>query len=338
MSANRCVDCVDDPICETQGKVCNRDQRRCVQCRDNTNCAGDTPACSPTQDCVQCVTDPDCPKETPACEDMTCYECKIDQHCNSEGKHACIEAEHKCVECKTEAHCRSVDGRPHCAPEENACVECLDDSDCSERSASHCDTGSHTCVPCSTHAECAQFAGSAPRCVDKECVACDEEGGICNGKACILSQGVCSTKPRKSIGECGECVTTDECAAGYVCVNVKYANGYDTGNFCLPNLPDFKACPRPFGRKVSGATTLDGRRVQTLCALPEATTCQALRDTKAKKACNDNNAACGLGRATLGTNDGVCSPNTGVCTYSCGTSNEFCPNNMVCSEDQAVCL
>jgi hypothetical protein len=190
-------------------------------------------------------------------------------------------------------------------------------------------------VPCSSNTHCAAFAGTTPRCASGECVACDEDGGICNGKACILSQNICSTKDRQSVQACGECVTSDECIAGHVCVNLKYTNGYDTGNFCLPNLPDFRACPRPFGREVPNYPTLDGGRVQTLCALPEATTCQALLDTLAKKVCNSDNAACGLGRAKLGVNDGRC-PNT-VCTYNC-PSAEFCPNNMVCSVEENVCL
>jgi hypothetical protein len=81
--------------------------------------------------------------------------------------------------------------------------------------------------------------------------------------------------------------------------------------------------------------TLDGVRVPTLCALPERTTCQALADTLAGKACNDNNAECGLGRPVLGTNDGLCHTNR-VCTYNC-TGPEFCPNGMICSTE-AVCL
>jgi hypothetical protein len=283
-----------------------------------------------------CVNDDHCPIETPACDQMTCYECRVDEHCDGAGKHFCVETEHRCVECQTHSHCAGEARRSHCFQKENVCVECLVDSDCSERSASHCDSDSHTCVACRSHADCAASAGSAPRCGPGGCVACDEEGGICNGKACILSQNVCSSKLRQSVQACGECVTSDECAAGHVCVNVGYPNGHDTGDFCLPKLPDSEPCPRPFGRMISNAATLDGFKVQTLCALPEATTCQALLDTLAMKNCNDNNAECGLGRSTLGANDGMCASNN-VCTYNC-TSSEFCPNNMVCSEERALCL
>jgi hypothetical protein len=117
-------------------------------------------------------------------------------------------------------------------------------------------------------------------------------------------------------------------------VNVKFGS-YDTGNFCLPNLPGFRACPRPFGRKVANYPTLDGFRVQTLCALPETTTCQAFIDTVAKRTCNSDNAACGLGLPELGENDGRC-PNT-VCTYNC-PGPEYCPDGMICSEVEKVCM
>lgn len=333
MPNHRCVECVADPICEAQGKVCDLATRACVQCRDDSHCSAETPACSLSQECVACVKDSHCPMETPACDDMACYECTGDQYCTGD-KHACIEDERRCVECDQEVHCRGVDGRPHCAQAENVCVECLEDADCSDRSASHCDSESHTCVPCGSHDHCEQFAGSAPRCAGGECVACDENGGICNGRACILSQNVCSTKQRQSEEACGECVTSDECKQGLVCVNVKFGS-YNTGNFCLPNLPDYPSCPRPFGRKVTGQTTLDGRKVETLCMLPDTTTCQALLDTKAKKTCNSNNAACGLGLPVLGVNDGMC-PGS-VCTYNCPSSS-YCPDDMTCSSEQKVCI
>jgi len=332
---NLCVQCVDANGCEALGQVCNYNTRKCVECLGNGDCKDPArPACTPANVCVACTEDSFCPEETRACDAMACYECKNDSYCDGPGKHACIEAEHRCVECELDSQCRSEAGRPRCFEEANTCVECLTNDDCSDTSASHCDPESHTCVECTGHSDCTAFAATAPRCVTgKGCVACDEDGGICNGKACILSQNVCSTVDRRSVEGCGECATSDECIAGHVCVDVKFGS-YDTGDFCLPNLPDFRACPRPYGREIPNVLTLDGFRVRTLCALPENTTCQALEDTIARTACNDNNAACGLGRPVLGTNDGVC---TTACTYNC-TGDDFCPNGMVCSEEQAVCL
>jgi hypothetical protein len=332
---NLCVQCVDNSGCEALGQVCNVNARTCIECLGNADCTDPAaPACTPANQCVACTQDSFCPEEAPACDAMACYECKSDQYCNSPGKHACIEAEHRCVECETDAHCRGEGDRAHCLVEANSCVQCLTNADCSDTSASHCDSDTHTCVECTGTADCSGFASTAPRCVEgKGCVACDANDGICGDKACILSQNVCSTTDRQSVGACGQCVTRDECITGHVCVNVKFGS-YDTGDFCLPNLPDFRTCPRPFGREIPNVMTLDGDRVQTLCALPETTTCQAMLDTVADKTCNDNNAACGLGRSVLGTNDGVC---TTACTYNC-SDDKFCPNGMVCSEEQAVCL
>ena len=332
---NLCVQCVDNSGCEALGQVCNVNTRTCIQCLGNADCRDPAaPACTPANQCVACTEDSFCPEETPACDAMACYECKNDQYCNSTGKHACIEAEHRCVECETDAHCRGEGERSHCLVEANTCVQCLTNADCSDPSASHCDADSHTCVECTGPTDCSDFASTAPRCVEgKGCVACDGDNGICGRKACILSQNVCSTTDRQSVQACGECVTSDECIPGHVCVNQKFGS-YDTGNFCLPNLPDFRTCPRPFGREVANVMTLDGFRVRTLCSLMDTTTCQAMLDTVADKVCNDNNAACGLGRPVLGTNDGVCST---ACTYNC-SDNSFCPEGMVCSEEQKLCL
>lgn len=332
---NRCVQCVDAAGCEAIGQVCDVNTRSCVPCLGNSDCKDPAaPACTVANQCVACTDDTFCPDGTKACDQNVCYECKADNYCAGPGKHACIEDEHRCVECEQDSHCRSEAGRPHCLVEGNSCVECLTNSDCSDPSASRCDADTHTCVDCAAATDCSAFAATAPRCVSGDCVACDGDDGICNGKACILSQNVCSDKDRRSVEACSECVTSDECVEGHVCVNMKFGS-YDTGNFCLPNLPSFRACPRPYGREIANYLTLDGFRVRTLCALPENTTCQALLDTLADKVCNDNNALCGLGRAELGTNDGLC-PNN-VCTYNC-SEDKFCPNGMVCSSEQAICL
>jgi hypothetical protein len=332
---NLCVECVNNTGCEALGQVCNPNTRTCVACVDNADCLDPTaPACTPANQCVACTADSFCPEETPACDAMACYECKNDQFCNGPGKHACIEAEHRCVECELDTHCRSEPGRPRCLEDSHECVECLSNADCSDPSASHCDTDSHTCVECTSHTHCAAFAGRAPRCVEgKGCVACDIDDGICGDKACILSQNTCSTTNRHSVKACGECITSDECIPGHVCVNQKF-NGYDTGNYCLPNLPDFTTCPRPYGREIANVMTLDGFPVRTLCALMDTTTCRAMLDMVAGKQCYDNNAACGFGRPVLGTNDGVCST---ACTYNCD-DDSFCPSGWDCSEDQKLCI
>jgi hypothetical protein len=333
---NRCVECMNDLGCEAKGLVCYKDARRCVQCNDDGHCAAtpETPACNANHECVACLQDIHCPSATPACDQMTCYECRMDTQCNAPGKHACIEAEHTCVECKNDMHCSSEPGRSLCNVDANECVQCLSDSDCSDRGSSNCDSETHTCVPCNDNAQCAQFAGTAPRCAAGNCVACDADGGICNGKACILSSNVCSTKNRQSVQPCGECESSDECVPGHVCVPVRYGS-INTGNFCMPNLADFRGgCPRPFGRKVNNVLTLEDFRVQTLCSLAEDTTCEALKDTLASKDCGSNNNNCGLGSSVLGNYDGFCSVNG--CTLYC-SSSDYCPNDMSCNTSMSVC-
>jgi hypothetical protein len=107
-----------------------------------------------------------------------------------------------------------------------------------------------------------------------------------------------------------------------------------TGNRCLPNYADYqqvgKPCPRPYSRKLMNVETVEATSVQTLCALPDTTSCQALLDTLSSKACGGNNLNCGIGQY-----DGYCGMDG--CTYNC-TSSDYCPNAMSCSDAMRICL
>lgn len=330
----RCVECVNDEPCTPQGKVCSPTDLRCVECNDDNDCPADKRTCTPDHTCVPCVDggpNKYCPTETPACFQNTCVACNGDADCTG-SNHACIKEEHRCVECTLEAQCRGIAGRPHCDTTSNACVACLKDADCSDPSASQCDVDSHTCVPCNKSTQCARFSAT-PVCADERCVVCSREDSACGGKACIFASNTCSDKNRQSVAACNECQSSDECIAGHVCVPTTFQSG-GTGNRCLPNYADYKQagkpCPRPYSRRVMKVQSVDGFSIDTLCALPDTTSCSALLDTLSSKECGGNNLNCGLGEY-----DGYCGMDG--CTYNC-TSNDFCPGAMTCSETQRICL
>jgi hypothetical protein len=328
---NVCVDCMNSSFCEDEEikKVCNPDARLCVQCIGNGDCGGDTPVCSASNVCVRCTDSSQCPSDTPVCDNNQCYQCLNNQNCNAPGKHACLEDQRICVECEENEHCATETGRPLCLQAANTCVGCLSNADCPDVSASQCDLDSHKCVPCSSHDDCSEFADTTPRCVSGRCVACDIDGGICNGRACILSRNVCSDKERRKTEPCNTCVTTDECVPGHVCVNQLFSTGRDTGNFCLPNKADFRTCPRPYGRELEEVISLDNERFAVVCAPATSTTCQGVLDASEPKSCGTDNSACGA----EGLDDGLCISR--LCTYNC-TSDDVCPNDMACSST-AVC-
>lgn len=330
----RCYECITDEGCAGRDNaVCDRELRQCVGCRSKDDCEAPTPSCDrDTQQCVECTRSQDCPPERSACEtrDNTCYACVEDGDCSGTTR---VCAEHACVECTTSGHCAGQPERSLCEPNSNTCVACLSDEDCGNRSAAHCDPDTHSCVGCSDDSHCAaRFAGSAPRCVAGTCEPCDENGGICGDKACILSRHECSTVDKNSIEVCGACESSDECST-LACVPVMIGS-YNTGNHCLyvpSEFPGAKQCLRPFLQVVRDVPSPDGVSFDEICAPPKDVSCQAILDAKARKSCNNNNAECGIDPATTPLNDfdGYCS--TSGCTYHC-TSDDDCLDVRICSQ------
>lgn len=326
----RCVECQDDAPCRERGQYCDTNAAKCVDCVDNNQCSEAAPACNSKQQCVACVEDFHCPESTPSCENEVCYECTDSSFCRRGDKRTCDTDARVCVACLADTDCTADQTRHLCDTEQRSCVQCLSDADCGDPGASHCNEA-RECVPCSDGSQCAQFAGSLPQCSGSRCVACDENGGVCGDKACILSQHVCSDLDQQSVSGCGECQTSLECEYGYECVPETWG-GARLGNVCMPNEGTWRSrgrtCPRPFANTRNNVTSLDGYTIETICTPP--TTCAAVHDAIDHKSCDGRNSECGIGGAAGGGFDGYCA--LSGCSYNCSSDND-CPSNQYCGTD-----
>lgn len=101
----KCVECLEDSQCagNDEGSYCNAAEGECAECLDNAHCAAtpETPVCdAETRSCVQCVSDSDCENdEAPACHATTqqCVECTKDNF-TACGEFACKLADSTCTD------------------------------------------------------------------------------------------------------------------------------------------------------------------------------------------------------------------------------------------------
>lgn len=185
-------DCKD---CESNAKVCNQKEHRCIACGPSAGGKG----CTQGQDCTQygdCVA-----TSTPTCSvdaagDPT-VTCKSDNDCGRcDPKHrACDTASGKCVGCTSTSHkmCQTTDtcADEKCQPQ---CPDgCAKDSDCA-----HC--GGAEGVP-AKHA-----------CVSGQCGFCNDKIACPAGLTCDLNVGSCIKSCGKPDGlRVGTCENEAEC-------------------------------------------------------------------------------------------------------------------------------
>jgi hypothetical protein len=107
-------------------RACNLATMMCVQCQNNTHCAGNAngPVCVGTT-CQQCIGDTDCRTAgLPACIMNTCVACRDTTHC-AEPTPICVQMgpnANTCRQCANNAECASRPGLPACVT--NVCRQC----------------------------------------------------------------------------------------------------------------------------------------------------------------------------------------------------------------------
>jgi len=321
--------------CPTDRPACRMDS--CVECTDDTHCAGHPsgPACDTTTNlCVGCV-DPTlhCAPPLRACVSNTCVTCDGPEDCSIA---APVCASNSCVQCAIRSDCSAP--TPACVS--NACRQCDANTDCATASASRCDTSANTCGACMGDGDCSHIAGN-PRCVGGTCRPCTvaTEAMDCGANSCNPRTNACTMTGRGSLTQCLACVADSECQAGHTCAPVDPARGL-TGTYCLPVFGGL--CNRPYANNAT-VMTASGASAE-VCRLA-TTTCEAMlmhrqQSTVGGRCTNDppagtEDAACGSTSAA----DGICRTSGGRnrCTYPCaGGSDDDCPAGFTCEADASV--
>ena len=198
-----------DSLCP-QNQYCNIDI--CEEgCRDNKNCAEDTPHCSQkTGKCEECVFDKHC-DEGYDCDNYKCvwvgFDCVRDPECPENW--FCHER-HFCVfGCNlSDENCGK--GTPHCSQRTGKCEECWSDEHCDGGDYQECDEN-YRCVARKDNAECEPGDKKhGKRCrdgiwIDIECKGPDD----CKGHE-YCDDGICRDKQHK-------CEVNSECISGFYC-------------------------------------------------------------------------------------------------------------------------
>ncbi|HMI88160.1 MAG TPA: hypothetical protein VK550_28945 [Polyangiaceae bacterium] len=129
MGNNTCqVRCASDADCATQtnNRACNVTTMMCVQCQNNTHCAGNAggPVCVGTT-CEQCGADTDCVAPgLPICDatNNTCVQCRDNTQCAEPTPTCVLTGANTCRECGANADCTGRPGGGACVM--NMCRQC----------------------------------------------------------------------------------------------------------------------------------------------------------------------------------------------------------------------
>jgi hypothetical protein len=120
--------CASDADCATapnNNRACNLTTMMCVQCQNNTHCAGNTsgPVCVGTS-CEQCGADTDCtaPGLNICDTNNTCVQCRDNAQCGEPTPVCVTQGANTCRECGTNAHCAGRPGGGACVM--NVCRQC----------------------------------------------------------------------------------------------------------------------------------------------------------------------------------------------------------------------
>jgi hypothetical protein len=171
-----CRSCVSDAHCTPpnrciMGRTNNTCQLRCASDADCATAPGNRRACNvTTMICVECQNNTHCAGNTggPVCVDDECEECGADTDCTAPGLPACIN--NNCEGCRDNTQC--AEPTPVCVTfGTNTCRECGANADCAGR------PGGPACVS----STCRQCSGSVPcpagnTCTMNTCVPVPEAG------------------------------------------------------------------------------------------------------------------------------------------------------------------
>ena len=196
----QCVQCINDSVCAGSQK-CNPDTHQCetdVGPQNCDNCSGDTPLCHPQQQkCVQCLNSTHCGSGQ-ICDPST-------STCTGDICAACVDEYPKCAE---------ING-------EKSCVQCVQNEDCpSNQCVNYWCEGGGVITPtgnCQTEGcpTSAQFT-----------LACDQSSGLCYDTA----------------GACDNITAFCDAASGSECISMfdifaGGAGGGGGGGAGIPGLP-----------------------------------------------------------------------------------------------------
>jgi len=229
-----------------------------------------------------------------------------------------------------DAGCTETCARPRriCDADNDRCVECLIDDHCESRLASRCQED-FTCGPCTADSQCKEMDfldcdeiqdGGSGACV--ECTP-GNDARFCGAFSCDPETQRCTTRPAGSVGRCGRCRATLECASPLDdCVPATFDDRSVPDGVCLP--PASEACSRPTPDVSEPRAALGTSDAEPRCIPPEnLTSCAAL--VSYGEDC-DGEEDCGLGRG-----DGTCERGAG----GIGTCRSFCRNEDDCPLDAA---
>src|SRR5512133_3059183 len=303
-----CVACTKDAHCSGATPVCDTSKNTCVTCAANADCTTDpSNVCDTnTSACVECLVSGDCrdpSKKVCLTTAKTCVQCLAATDCAGvAGKPACDTTPgsptvNTCVACLENMDCQNTPAAPFCNKEKKQCVACLANTDCTNAAISRCDPTTNTCAPCATDNDCTQISGkslchSSATGQPNQCVECTVSNEkACNGdkNSCNPKTSTCTTTPKGSVGKCGACLADSECIGANVaapttrCVPMKVQGVDRPGGYCLQRAAG--GCASPFKVYVSAPSLSDAGSEQYCGINQDATTCEAVSDLIASKAC-----------------------------------------------------
>jgi hypothetical protein len=194
-----CVECVQNAQCaaDTQASRCEQSTGLCSPCRADADCLAfeDTQACAggsgPAGRCVECTDNTDCagrPGE-PACKVSqqggnsaplnTCVQCVVDADCPTAAAARCVA--NQCTACNANANCTHLAGAGICDTSANSpsCVQCTGQQD-DACAPNVCDSRTKICTNLP-----AGSAGICETCVsDAHCTGGQATGAT--GRRCAL--------------------------------------------------------------------------------------------------------------------------------------------------------
>ena len=272
--SGRCGECQTDAACSsTAYKVCDVSRFKCVACKVDKDCSGQTPLCDTMSGaCVACKTDAQCAASDGGgrCVAGSCA-CATDQDCASKGAWG-----PKCVSygggkrcgCAADADCSSNANGPtcyatvgkcsctnksQCAAPTDQCLlaypgskykhcraACKSDAECLAPRATRCDTTSGGCVECVTSAHCAALTWEKVcNNSNNKCVECTKDADCTTstlGKKCKNALCGCASD--------ADCVGNNN---GFICDTTYRACNCNKDADC----PSGKKCqPSALGSKI----------------------------------------------------------------------------------------
>jgi hypothetical protein len=197
----------------------------------------------------------------------------------------CDQQVGRCVACNTNSDCKSDAGLVFCVNQK--CAACRDKNDCHDPARPFCHGG--ICEGCTSNLDCAPKVCNPANGVCVECLGETDCASQSVRKHCKLATLTCVECFQDShCGDLGVCTGGNVCLCKACtedgqCGGGKCLDGKG-GKFCSQACANDSGCPFGFdcGSPVSG-----------YCAPAELISCQALADTRRRKACTED-SQCGL--------------------------------------------